>query len=97
MIGSTDRSVGDWSDTETVRSYGGASDLWGETWTYSQINASTFGVAISVSGPANSGEGANADIDHIAITVHYTTAGGSSVAERSYPRGVGRGLVRGAA
>lgn len=34
------------ADTYVV--YGSASDLWGTTWTYSDINASNFGIAFSV-------------------------------------------------
>ncbi|MDD5751095.1 MAG: hypothetical protein PHS73_01070 [Candidatus Peribacteraceae bacterium] len=52
-------------------SYGGASDLWGETWAASDINDADFGVvlsAVAVDGD-NSGY---ARIDHIRMTVTYT-------------------------
>lgn len=38
--------------TDTYVSYGGSSDLWGTTWTPSDINASNFGVAVSYQGMA---------------------------------------------
>src|SRR3989344_5212889 len=50
-IGSTDKASGTaWPGSLAYTTYGGASDLWGETWTASDINASTFGVAISAYG-----------------------------------------------
>ena len=47
-VGSTDKASGTaWPTSPAYTTYGGASDLWGETWTAEDINASTFGVAIS--------------------------------------------------
>jgi hypothetical protein len=58
-----------WPTSDTYRSYGGESDLWGLTWTPDDINANGFGVAISakcfVSGNAPR-------VDHIRITIYYT-------------------------
>lgn len=80
-IGSTDKaSASTWPDTDTYASYGGASDLWGETWTHSDINGSTFGVALSVT---NSGSQCIPNVDHARITVYYT-AGGGGGSETSY-------------
>lgn len=59
---------GDWPTADAYRSYGGAADLWGETWTVSNINSSGFGAAIS----ATSSALAEARIDHVRITVDYT-------------------------
>jgi hypothetical protein len=58
-----------WPTSIAVATYGGATDLWGTTWTPAEINASSF--AIFLSAQANI---ANADIgvDFIRITVHYT-------------------------
>ena len=68
-IGSTDKSdVDNWSTTDTYETYGGAADLWGETWTATDINVSTFGVVIA----AQYGSGVpTAQVDHIRITVTY--------------------------
>ncbi len=50
-VGSTDRAVpGAWQSTPNTTIYGGPSDLWGTTWTAEDLNASTFGVAISTYG-----------------------------------------------
>lgn len=52
--------------------YGAPTDLWGLTWTPSDINSSGFGFAISASiGP--SGDATTAYVDYISITVYYTT------------------------
>jgi hypothetical protein len=72
-VGSTDKSNGTgWPATDTYRTYGSSSDLWGETWTSTDINASTFGVVISCTNTTTSG--VEARVDHIRITVHYTEA-----------------------
>jgi hypothetical protein len=68
-IGSTDKASGsEWPTTDTYATYGADDDLWGETWTVSDINSSGFGVAISARGLASGG---TASIDHIRITVYY--------------------------
>lgn len=78
-IGATDKATATgWPTTDTIASYGGASDLWGETWSDTDINSSTFGVAIS---PKRSSfkVARSMEIDHIRITVHYTVAGSSQI------------------
>lgn len=76
VTGATDRSNLDtWTDTDTYQSYGGAADLWGETWTPADINATNFGAVIKAQAPL---VGGTAQIDHVRITVHYTEAGSGS-------------------
>lgn len=75
-IGATDRSVNpSWSnsDNDSYTTYGSDTDLWGETWVASDINATNFGIAISAS---KQGGGGSSDphIDHVRITVHYEVA-----------------------
>ncbi len=72
-IGSTNKAetTTDWSESFSYVDYGGATDLWGETWTAEDINLSTFGVVMAV----NLTKTAIARVDHIRITVYYTTAG----------------------
>lgn len=71
-ISTTDRadtSTG-WTTGDTQIVYGSSSDLWGETWSYTDINDADFGVAFSVQGsyiPA-----VNAFVDAIDIKVYYT-------------------------
>jgi hypothetical protein len=62
-----------WPVSESMwRIYGGPSDLWGNAWTVANINATTFGVALSASmgvvGPLKG----KAEVDAIVITVAYT-------------------------
>lgn len=84
VIGSTDKaSASDWatSDTNSYTSYGGSSDLWGDTWAYSDINASDFGFVIAAEntcGFCSAGVSDDVFIDHIRITIYYTTAGSST-------------------
>lgn len=62
-----------WPTSDAYATYGSASDLWSNTFTATQINASTFGAAISVTKnkPTSS---PTASVDHIRVTVYYTEA-----------------------
>ena len=71
-----DKASGDqWPGMDVVRSYGGSTDLWGTTLTPAQVNASDFGVVLSATVTV-----AQARVDQIRITVHYTTSGASDPA-----------------
>lgn len=76
-IGSTDKSSASVWGTSTTISYGGASDLWGESWAYSDINASNFGFAISVTNPS-AFDVNTPQADFVRITVYYTEGGGGN-------------------
>jgi len=76
-VGTTNRSTGAAiSTTESYISFGGASDLWGETWTAENINDADFGAVLSVelrtTDPKNGGQ---INVDHVRITVDYTVGG----------------------
>jgi hypothetical protein len=78
-IGSTNKaSVTSWPSSDAYASYGSSSDLWGETWTASDINASTFGSVLSAKDNAGDSTG-SARVDHVRITVHYTDLIGQKV------------------
>lgn len=51
--------------------YGGATELWGTTWTPAEINSTNFGVGIS---SYNTHGGGSGEIDAIRITVWWRTA-----------------------
>ena len=71
-IGTTNKaSAVNWVVTEAYFSYGASDNLWGETWTAEDINDTDFGVALSIRSLL---AGATADVDHIRITVYYTSA-----------------------
>ena len=84
-IGTTNRAYSDtWDTTEAYIGYGSSVDLWGETWTLTDINASNFGVAFSAQ---CSGVGciATASVNHIRITVYYSpvTVSGNAYADEA--------------
>ncbi|MCB0738779.1 MAG: T9SS type A sorting domain-containing protein [Bacteroidetes bacterium] len=76
-------STSDYSDRSTFygtslsdATYGGSSDLWGTTWTFSEINSPNFGVKLKCRN--TSGSYSELDVDCITIIVHYTTPSSSS-------------------
>lgn len=68
--------VTNWPTTEAYFSYGGSSDLWGLSLTDTDINDSTFGVVLSVTTTASGKIIVSPSVDHIRITVTYTSGGG---------------------
>lgn len=82
-----------WGWSLAGQSYGGPEDLWGQTWTPSDINASTFGFALSVWLQAYENplggtfEYGKAEVDAIKITVYYSESANTEThicfAERS--------------
>lgn len=78
-IGTTDLNSGFLNQVNTTESFhsipstGASTQLWGETWTSSDINASNFGVVIWESfGNVTS----TLSVNYIRATVYYTTASG---------------------
>jgi hypothetical protein len=69
--GNNKKSSSPWTSTDIYKSYGGSSDLWGFTLTYSDINASNFGVSFAA---LNFGSWDGARVDHIQVTVYYSLA-----------------------
>lgn len=55
----------------TYATYGSASDLWGGTWLYSDVNDAAFGAALAVQ--ETDGSGGSASVDAVRITVDYST------------------------
>lgn len=64
----------EWPQTDVVGDYGGASDLWGTTWTPSDINNSGFGAYLINNVPSASGD---SYVDWMKINVYFSTPGGS--------------------
>lgn len=62
-------TVNNWSNSPTTISYGGASDLWGTTWTPADINATNFGVHFAAEAQSDN---TDIDVDFIRVTVYYT-------------------------
>lgn len=78
----------EWPTSDTVATYGTATDLWGGTWTPSQINDSTFGVEVS----AIADLAGTAQIDYVSITVDYT--GSNKPGNQMNHVSVGNGMSR---
>ena len=53
----------------TVVTFGGSSDLWGTTWSVSDINASNFGAVLSVT----YNDPTDSEVDYFEITIHHHT------------------------
>lgn len=65
-------SLTDWPKTTvTPATYGNSTDLWGETWTPADINASNFGVSLYVKSANNR----IASVDYMIVSVTYTVSG----------------------
>ena len=61
-----------WGTSDTTFTYGSSSDLWGTTWTVSDINGSGFGAGIDPE--VNSALNRTMSIDSILVTVTFTPA-----------------------
>jgi len=59
--------------SEAYTNYGNSTDLWGLNWTPADINSADFGFVISAKF-IGTGSNKDADVDHIRITVYYSTA-----------------------
>lgn len=71
-IESGNKSTGTpYPSTDSYKSYGGSGDLWGQSWSYSDINSSNFGIAIAAQ-RSGSGSTTAGGIDNVRITITYT-------------------------
>jgi hypothetical protein len=61
-------TTSEWPTADTYVTYGGATDLWGTTWTYTEINQASFGAMLSARVQSGS-----AQVDHFRVTVYTTT------------------------
>ncbi len=53
-----------------IETIGGASDMWGTTLTKAEVEASTFGVMLSIT--EGDGVASNFAVDYVQINIHYT-------------------------
>jgi hypothetical protein len=67
-----------WRSLPTNITYGGATDLWGASWTASQINAGNFGVQLSATNSGASGAQTLSVYCPVQITIYYTIITGTS-------------------
>ena len=71
-----------WPTADTAQPYGGAANLWGTTWAYSDINASNFGIRI-VAKSTCSTCGLTAYVNSVTVTVYWST--GASIGASGSP------------
>jgi hypothetical protein len=79
-----DKSTGATWGAEGITTFGSPTDSWGESWTASEVNSSNFGVRIQCEGVTGDYAVDQAYIDHVQITVYFTStikAGGLEVKE----------------
>jgi hypothetical protein len=81
-----------WPTSDATATYGSSSDLWGATWTPTQINDSTFGVEVS----AIADLAGTAQIDYVSITVDYTGSNRGGNMIRQVKTGNGMSVSEGA-
>jgi len=72
--GDNKASSSTWPTSLGTATYGNSGDLWGLSWTPSDINNTNFGVAISVHSNLILST-LTATVDYMRITVHYTVPG----------------------
>ena len=83
-------TVNAWPGTPTIKSYGGATDLWNyASWTVALVNSVDFGIYLSVKATVN-----NTDIhvDYIRVTIYYT-AGGTTYFQTLTATAIGTGAL----
>ena len=68
-VGSNKATFGTWSTSNVTQNYGTTSDLWGTTWTASDINNANFGLKFAAKAGTTA---ATASVDYVTIQVTYT-------------------------
>lgn len=66
-----------WTSTPTAETYGGAAELWGQSWAYTDINATTFGFMMKCRRVAPGGSPVG-NVDYVTAKVYYTEVAGLS-------------------
>ncbi len=78
-IGTENKAIGTNWPAEAYATYGGAEDLWSESWSDTDINDIDFGVVIEARLIDNFEQNTTAYVDHIRITVYYTENGNGAI------------------
>lgn len=63
-----------WPVSDSVLTVGGASDLWGTTWTAADINGTGFGFRPQIQVRTRASDSGTFELDHVTITVYFTRA-----------------------
>ncbi len=63
-----------YTTTDVVEAHGGATNLWGTTWTQAEVTAANFGVAFAARNYSAWPTVRTASVDHIFVKVDYSSA-----------------------
>lgn len=85
IVGNEKANASAWPTADAYQAYGADGDLWGVSWTPTDINSTAFGLVVS----AISSVAATAQIDHIRITIYYLGSNQPGNIERSLRAGDG--------
>jgi hypothetical protein len=92
ITGDSRASGSTWPTSDAYQTYGGSSDLWGESWTPADINSTGFGLAVVPQTTSS----AQARVDHIRMTVRYTTPSSMETTQYLKATNFGHSLPTGA-
>jgi hypothetical protein len=71
LIGTSLNQGSAWSSSNTTTTYGGVNELWGTTWSPTDVNSNNFGFSIAAEVKTVIGLLPVVNIDHISLTVYY--------------------------
>jgi hypothetical protein len=70
-VGSSNLALsGEWNEVFGYATYGGAGELWGETWTPAMVGDPSFGIVLAVEAQFTAGND-HPLVDHVRATVYY--------------------------
>jgi MSHA biogenesis protein MshQ len=72
VVGNDRASGNAYTTNDVVEPHGGANDLWGTTWTATDINASNFGTAFAAANPTSVGNSVSVSVDYVEVVVDFT-------------------------
>jgi Tfp pilus assembly protein PilX len=81
--GNDKASTTDWGTSDSTRTYGSGTDLWGTTWTEAQVEASNFGIRLKVRNLSTSSR--TASVDWVNIRVYYTPPPSTTIGTSGTP------------
>jgi hypothetical protein len=83
-IDTTDRSTTTaWPTSLTSEDHGASNDLWGNTWTVSDVTASNFGAAVAAAHGSTTNSTLTFSVDVITITISYTPPPWTTITQRA--------------
>lgn len=78
LVGTDHGTGGTWPFSTTGVTFGTATDLWGTSWTPSDINNSGFGIGVTTAFDIFGKGTSSGYIESITVTVYYTYSGGGT-------------------